>query len=203
MFDEFFRAWKERALAPVARRIGSGVAPNVLTLVALAAGLACALAAGQGRYGLALVLWWLNRLLDGIDGTQARVHGRQSAFGAYLDIVCDFVVYAAVPLGIAVHAGDTRTLTAGLTLLAAFYVNAASWMYLAALLEQRRQGAVARGELTTVTMPPGLVAGTETVVAYSLFLLWPGSATPLFGGFAALVTAGVVLRLRWARQHLA
>ncbi|MGD9902782.1 MAG: CDP-alcohol phosphatidyltransferase family protein [Vicinamibacterales bacterium] len=202
MFDDYFRAWKERLLAPVARLLGPRVAPNVLTVSAAAAGAACVVTAWQGRHGIALALWWLNRVLDGLDGTQARVHGRQSAFGAYLDIVLDFGVYAGVPIALAVHDGTSTTLTAALVLVAAFYVNAASWMYLAALLEQRQQGAASRGELTTVTMPPGLVAGTETVVAYSLFLLWPAALAPLFTAFAALVLAGVVLRLRWASRHL-
>lgn len=203
MFDDVFRAWKERVFTPVARRLGARVAPNMLTVLAAMAGLACGAAAWQGRHGAALGLWWLNRLLDGLDGTQARVHGRQSPFGAYLDILVDFVVYAAVPVGLAVHAGDARTLTSALVLVATFYVNAASWMYLAALLEQRQQGAATRGEFTAVTMPPGLVAGTETVVAYSLFLIWPAYVTPFFTAFAALVAVGVVLRLLWARRHLA
>lgn len=203
MFDDYFRAWKERLLAPVARLLGPHVAPNLLTVTAAAAGAACVVAAWQGRSGIALALWWFNRLLDGLDGTQARVHGRQSAFGAYLDIVLDFGVYATVPIALAVHDGTSTALTAALVLVAAYYVNAASWMYLAALLEQRQQGAASRGELTAVTMPPGLVAGTETVVAYSLFLLSPRALPTLFAAFALLVVAGVVLRLRWAWRHLA
>lgn len=202
MFDEMFRAWKERALAPVARAVGAGVPPTLITLSAAAVGLGCALAAWQGWFVAGLLLWGVNRLLDGLDGTHARVHGRQSAFGAYLDIVSDFVVYAAVPIGLAMHAGDTATLTAALVLVASFYVNAASWLYLAALLEQRQEGAAARGELTSVTMPAGLVAGTETVVAYSLFFVLPASLVPLLLGFAGLVAITVVQRLGWAWRHL-
>lgn len=202
MFDEYFRVWKERLFAPVARTLGSRVSPNAITWVAAVIGLGCSAAAWQGRYGVALVLWWSNRLLDGLDGTQARIHGRQSAFGAYLDIVLDFVVYAAVPVALAARAGDVATLTAAAVMLAAFYVNAASWMYLAALLEQRQQGAAARGELTAVTMPPGLVAGTETIAVYTLFLLAPAHLTLIFVTFSLLVVTGVVMRLHWARTHL-
>lgn len=201
MFDEYFRRWKERLLAPVARVLGGRIAPNTLTLLAALTGVLCSVAAWRGRHGVALALWWLNRALDGLDGTHARVHGRQSAFGAYLDIVLDFVVYAAVPIALAERAGDAATLTAALVMLAAYYVNAASWMFLAAILEQRQQGAAARGELTTVTMPPGLVAGTETVVVYSLFLLAPAHLTGLFAGFSLLVAVGVALRLHWAWRH--
>lgn len=203
MFDDYFRQLKERLLAPVARRLGQRVTPNSLTWLAAAFGLTCAAAAGQGRHGLALALWAGNRFLDGLDGTQARVHQRQTPFGAYLDIVLDFLIYAAVPIALALHAGTAAALTAALVLVAAFYVNAASWMYLAALLEQRREGAQARGELTSVTMPSGLVAGTETVVAFSLFLLLPSLLVPLFAIFALLVFGNVIVRLWWARRHLA
>lgn len=203
MFDDYFRRLKERLLAPLARRLGPRVTPNALTWLAAAVGVACATAASQGRHGLALLLWWANRFVDGLDGTQARVHGRQSAFGAYLDIVLDFVVYAAIPIALALDAGTATALQAALLLVAAFYVNAASWMYLAALLEQRRAGAASRGELTSVTMPAGLVSGTETVVAYSLFLLLPTHLVPLFAVFALLVLGNVIVRLWWARRHLA
>jgi hypothetical protein len=67
-------------------------------------------------------------------------------------------------------------LAAGLALLGSFFVNAASWMYLSAVLERRGAGAAARGERTTVTMPPGLIAGAETVVLYTLFLVFPGGS---------------------------
>ncbi len=203
MFDDYFRQLKERLLTPVALRLGHHVTPNTLTWLAAAFGLACAGAAWQGWQTLALGFWGANRLLDGLDGTQARVHQRQTAFGAYLDIVLDFVVYAAVPIALALNAGAAEALQAALLLVAAFYVNAASWMYLAALLEQRREGAASRGELTSVTMPAGLVAGTETVVAFSLFLLLPSWLVPLFAIFALLVFGNVVVRLLWARRHLA
>ena len=126
------------------------------------------------------LLWIANRLLDGLDGTHARVHGRESQFGAYLDIVLDFVVYAAIPIAIAARQGTQAMAFAGLLLVASFYVNAASWMYLAAILEQRHEGATARGESTAVTMPPGLIGGAETVGFYVAFFLWPAYQTWLF-----------------------
>ena len=92
---------------------------------------------------------------------------------------------------------------AALALIGSFYVNAASWMYLSALLERRGAGARARGELTSVTMPEGLVGGTETIVFYTLFFLWPKHLVVLFLLMTALVVVTVVQRLLWAMQHLA
>jgi hypothetical protein len=91
---------------------------------------------------------------------------------------------------------------AGMLLVASFFVNAASWMYLSAVLEQRRQGAAATGENTTVTMPPGLIAGTETVAFYTAFFVFPTYQCLLFYTMAALVMVNVVQRLIWARRQL-
>ena len=202
MFDQYLRALKDRLLNPVARALGPGLSPDVITFLAFAVGLASAAAILWGRIGLALGLWLLNRVLDGLDGTHARVHARESEFGAYIDIVLDFAVYAAIP-GAIVAAGRAPELAvAGVLLLASFYVNAASWMYLAAILAKRREGTVGRGGATTVTMPSGLVAGTETGVFYTLFLLLPSHQVSLFLLMALLVLANVVWRLYWAKQYL-
>ncbi len=148
------------------------------------------------------MLWVLNRAFDGVDGTLARVQQRQTDFGGYLDILLDFVVYAVVPLGIAL-ALDTRAAWLVLAVLqATFFVNAASWMYLSAVLERRGQGAATRGEMTTVTMPRGLVAGTETVVFYVLFLLWPEHFVVLASVMAAGVSVGITQRVIWAARNL-
>jgi phosphatidylglycerophosphate synthase len=144
----------------------------------------------------------MGRILDGLDGTLARITGQQSDLGAYLDIVLDHVVYVAVPLGLALAAGTPAASMALALLLASFYINGASWMYLAALLEKRSAGAAARGELTTVTMPSGLVEGAETVVLYSLFLLMPGALVPLFWLMAGLVLLTAGQRVVWATRQL-
>ncbi|CAA9335551.1 MAG: hypothetical protein AVDCRST_MAG40-2127 [uncultured Gemmatimonadaceae bacterium] len=202
MFDDLLRRLKDTLLAPLAAGIGRRVHPNTISVVALAAGLAVALLAARRQYAAALGCWALNRLLDGLDGTLARVSDQQSDFGGYLDILLDFVVYAAVPVGLAHGAGTPEALRAALWLEASFFVNAASWMYLSAVLERRAQGARARGELTTVTMPPGIVAGAETVLFYALFLAFPAQLTRLFTLMALLVGVNVVQRLVWAARRL-
>ena len=202
MWDELLRRHKDGWLAPLSRALGAGVAPTTITIVAAVLGIGCAWAAAVGATGASIALWGANRTLDGLDGTHARVHGRQSDLGGYLDILLDFVVYAAVPLGLLAAGGDARLPAAIAWLLATFFVNAASWMYLSAVLERRQAGAASRGELTTVTMPPGLVAGTETVVLYTLLLALPAWRVALVWLMAALVALTVVQRVVWARRHL-
>ncbi|GAB4212138.1 MAG: CDP-alcohol phosphatidyltransferase family protein [Roseiflexaceae bacterium] len=198
MVDKVLRYPKEQILTPLARGPLRALHPTAVTLLACAVGLATALAAWQQLYIPALVLWLLNRTLDGLDGTLARVHGRQSDLGGYLDILLDVLVYAAVPFGLALGVGTPAAFLSLALLLGSFYINGASWMYLAALLEKRNQGAKAGGELTTVTMPGGLIEGTETVVFYALFLLFPSALVPLFGLMALLVGVTTLQRLVWA-----
>ncbi len=119
-----------------------------------------------------------------------------------LDILLDFVVYAALPIALYWSNQSSANALALALLLASFYVNAASWMYLSAVLEKRAVGAAARGELTTVTMPDGLIGGTETILFFCLFLLFPTQLFWLFLIMAAAVMAGVLIRLRWAHRTL-
>ncbi|MES2522268.1 MAG: CDP-alcohol phosphatidyltransferase family protein [Gemmatimonadota bacterium] len=198
MFDHLLRALKDRLLAPIARLLGASVSANMLSVLAFAFGIGAAAAAFRGQDAVAVVLWLVNRIIDGLDGTHARVHGQQSDFGGYLDIVLDFIVYAAIPSMLVLSSPGFQLAPAGTFLLAAFFVNAASLMYLAAILERRQIGAAARGELTTVTMPPGIVAGAETVVFYALFLGFAEWRAALFWIMGALVLVNVLQRLLWA-----
>lgn len=201
MFDSWLRALKDRLLSPWLRHVSPAVHPNAVSLLAFALGVGAAASAWAQRYGLALVLWLASRLIDGVDGTLALVQGTQSDFGGYLDIVLDFIVYALIPIGIVWGHATADALRAASLLLAAFYVNAASWMYLAAILERRATGAASNSR-TTVTMPSGLIAGAETIVFYALFLIFPTRVVLLFTVMAVLVALTVVQRLVWAVRNI-
>jgi phosphatidylglycerophosphate synthase len=129
----------------------------------------------------------------------ARLHRRQSDLGGYLDILADYVVYAGFPLALVIGTPSRAGYLSLALLLAIFYLNTASWMYLAAILEKRQHGS---GELTTITMPAGLIGGTETIIFYTLFLIWPHYLVPLYLLMSGLVLVTVGQRLVWAVRHL-
>ena len=201
MIDAFLRLPKEHLLEPLAARL-EGASPTHVTLVSLGVGLGAAGLAGGGLYGWGLGLWLLNRLLDGLDGEVARRGGRQSDLGGYLDILCDFLVYALVPVALVVSQPSEGAYLALALLLTSFYVNAGSWTLLSALLEKRQHGASAKGERTSVTMPGGLIEGAETVVFYIFFFLFPHAFTPLALLLAGLVALTAGQRVVWARRVL-
>jgi len=202
MLDPFLRKVKEKALAPAARAIGVSISPLAVTVLAFSFGVGSAFFVSRGSYAAGLVLWLVNRVLDGLDGTLARAQKSQSDFGAYADIILDTVIYSAIPIAFVVAQPGIAVSIAALVLLATFYVNTASWMYLSAILESKGAGAKARGELTTVAMPSSLIEGTETVIFFSLFYVFPNHAFVLFVAMAALVAVNLVHRLWWAHNRL-
>jgi CDP-diacylglycerol--serine O-phosphatidyltransferase len=71
--------------------------PNVVTLLALCAGLTAIRMAFENRYVLALAAIVFAAFLDGIDGRLARFLKGTSRFGAELDSLADFVNFGVAP----------------------------------------------------------------------------------------------------------
>jgi CDP-diacylglycerol--serine O-phosphatidyltransferase len=71
--------------------------PNVITLLALCAGLTAIRMAFEDRYVLALAAIVFAAILDGIDGRLARLLKGTSRFGAELDSLSDFVNFGVAP----------------------------------------------------------------------------------------------------------
>lgn len=71
--------------------------PNIITLLALCAGLTAIRLTIEGRIELALAAIVFAALLDGVDGRVARMLKGQSRFGAELDSLADFVNFGVTP----------------------------------------------------------------------------------------------------------
>jgi phosphatidylglycerophosphate synthase len=197
-----FDAQLRRLIDPLLDRIGRDLAArganaNALSLVGLAVGLTAVPLLAQGRYGWALMAILLNRLIDGLDGAIAR-RGSLAPFGGYLDIVCDMVFYAAVPLGFALADGSNALWAA--LLLASFVCTATSFLGRAIMAEQRRESDDRARRRKSFFYAFGLVEGGETILAFILFCLLPGLFPWLAGGFALLclaTAAGRVVDAYW------
>lgn len=72
--------------------------PNVLTLAALCAGLTAIRFAVVAEFDRAAALIILAAVLDGLDGRLARRLRSESAMGAELDSLCDFVNFGVAPV---------------------------------------------------------------------------------------------------------
>src|SRR3954451_24301445 len=71
--------------------------PNVITLLALCAGLTAIRFSVEGRLEWAIAAIVFAAVLDGIDGRVARLIKGQSRFGAELDSLADFVNFGVAP----------------------------------------------------------------------------------------------------------
>ena len=101
------------------------LAPNLVTLLALCAGLTGIRMAFENRYGLALAAIVFAAILDGIDGRLARLLKGTSRFGAELDSLSDFVNFGVAPALILYFWGLHDLKSAGWIAAMAFAICAA------------------------------------------------------------------------------
>jgi CDP-diacylglycerol---serine O-phosphatidyltransferase len=85
---------RRRRFRPIPVRM---LVPNVITLLALCAGLTAIRLAVEDRLDLALYAIVFAALLDAVDGRIARMIKRTSRFGAELDSLADFVNFGVAP----------------------------------------------------------------------------------------------------------
>lgn len=197
MLDWHMRPLIDPPLNLVGARVARwGVSANAVTLIGLVLGLAAAGAIVAQLWALAIVLILASRLADGLDGAVARANG-VSDFGGYLDITCDYVFYAAIPLGFVMLDPGGHGV-AGAFLLLSFYVNAGSFLGFAVLAEKRQMRSNAHG-VKTLYFTGGLLEGTETILFFLALCLWPGWFVPLAWGFGVLclITALARVLLAW------
>ncbi|MDP9411895.1 MAG: CDP-alcohol phosphatidyltransferase family protein [Actinomycetota bacterium] len=174
-----------------------GVTGDAVTGAGLAVGALCLVAVAFGLNALALVLWLLNRLLDGLDGEVARLRGESSEFGAFVDIVADFFVYGGLLVALAVQHPESRL--ALVVLFFAYYLNGTAFLALSGILERlKRERQTERG----LHFRRSLTEGFETILAGALFLLLPGYVSTIAWIFAAMVFVSAAQRLRDSRRIL-
>ena len=191
MLDEELRQGAKPFYRPVAVvLVRRNVTGNALTGAGLGVGLLCLLAVALGLNALALVLWLLNRLLDGFDGEVARLRGEDSELGAFVDVVADFFLYGGFLVALAIQHPDARL--ALVVLFFAYYLNGTVFLALSGSLERlNRQRRTKRG----LHFRRSLTEGSETIVAGVLFLLFPEHVSLVAWVFAAMVFVSSAQRL--------
>lgn len=193
MLDRWTMPLTHRPLERLAQRLNGRTTPDQVTFIAFLIGISALPLLAWEYYGLALVAVVLNRLGDGLDGALARVSGRSSEAGGFLDIGLDFVFYAAVVLGFALANPAENALAAAL-LLFAFIGTGTS--FLAFAIAAKQQG-VERPDFPQKAFYylEGLTEGTETVLALVVFCLFPAHFATLATVFAAACLITTATRL--------
>ncbi len=199
MIDQPFRQILPKLAEPlIAWYERKGFHPNQITFAALGMAVLAALLAAIGWSWLAILVWWLGRLLDGTDGIYARATGQTSHFGAFLDIVCDMAAYSVMIFAFAYRHPELTPLW---LLILFFYVLCITGAL--SLGAAMRELNINSNDNRGIKLAAGLAEGGETGIAYTLFLLFPNLIGPLAGLWILVLATTVVARGFLAKKSLA
>jgi phosphatidylglycerophosphate synthase len=200
VLDRVARRLIDPFLLPLAKAfVRARIPATAITVTGCFVGLSAAVAAAFELYSAAGVLILLNRLGDGLDGMVAR-QTRPTDRGGFLDIVLDMIFYGAVPLGFAVSRQEN--LLPAAALLHSFLGTSGSFLAWAAISAKR--GHVSDwGGKKSFAWSAGLMEGTETVLFFLAFCLFPNAFVPLAWTFCGLCWLTTVLRIAISWQQFA
>jgi phosphatidylglycerophosphate synthase len=197
MLDTRLRCIVDPVLEHIARRlVSAGITADAVTIVGCVLGLLGALLIAWRMPLAGLAAFLGGRVLDGLDGTIAR-QSAPTDRGGFLDIVLDFVVYAAIPVAFA-YADPNINALAAAVLLASFLANGAAFLAYA-LMAERNKIPAQSSENKSFQFLAGLAEGTETIIAFTLFCLFPLAFPTLALIFAGIcvISAAARIMLGW------
>src|SRR5271155_3477274 len=173
-FDPKYPEMRRRRFRPIPVRM---LVPNMITLLAICAGLTAIRLSTEGRMELAVGAIVFAAVLDGIDGRVARLIKGQSKFGAELDSLADFVNFGVAP-GLILYFWQLRELHDG-GWIAAMVFAISGGLRLArfnASMDDPNRPAFAANYFTGVPAPAGAVIALLPVYLAFLGLPKPPAA---------------------------
>jgi CDP-diacylglycerol--serine O-phosphatidyltransferase len=168
--------------------------PNVITLLAICAGLTAIRLSTEGRMELAVAAIVFAAVLDGLDGRVARMIKGQSKFGAELDSLADFVNFGVAP-GLILYFWQLHELGNG-GWIAAMVFAISGGLRLArfnATMDDPNKPAFAANFFTGVPAPAGAI--TVLLPVYFAFLGMPMPPVMLTAFYTLLIGFLMVSRL--------
>lgn len=135
------------------------------------------------QFELALIILLINRIFDGLDGALARIQGITDS-GGFLDITLDFLFYSFVPFAFAVASPEHNALAAAF-LIFSFIGTGSSFLAFAVMASKLNiENPVYKHK--SLYYLGGLTEGTETIVCFIVFFLFPDYFSKIAYGFAIL-----------------
>ena len=182
---------RRRRFRPIPVRM---LVPNVITLLAICAGLTAIRLSTEGHMQLAVAAIVFAAILDGLDGRVARMIKGQSKFGAELDSLADFVNFGVAP-GLILYFWQLHELNNG-GWIAAMVFAISGGLRLArfnATMDDPNKPAFAANYFTGVPAPAGAI--TVLLPIYLAFLGWPQPPAILTALYTLLIAFLMVSRL--------
>lgn len=194
MFDKAILDKSRNIQNTLAKKLLSyNIGANQVTMAGFAIGM-CALpllALNQPIFALFCI--FLNRLLDGLDGTLARLTTPTDK-GGFLDIVLDFLFYSSIPLGFALMNVEDNALAAAV-LIYAFVGTGCSFLAFAIIAAKKDMDSTDYPDKSFYYLG-GLTEASETILVFTLMCLFPTWFTTLAYTFALLCFITTFLRIR-------
>ena len=163
------KAWATRFVSdPLARMLrGLGVSPNAVTLAGLVLAGGAAYLLSEGRLVAGGVVMLAGASMDMLDGALARLTGKASTFGAFLDSVADRLGEAAVLFGLLVlYVRDAHTMGAYLAF------GALTTSLMVSYLRARAEGLGVPGDVGFMGRPERvLVLGVGLLAGFPLYAM--------------------------------
>jgi len=192
VFDAQIRPLIDRLLNPVGRELAArGVTANHVTIIGVIFGLAAAVCVALQLFDFAFWFILLSRVADGLDGAVARA-SRATDFGGYLDVVCDFVFYSAIPFAFA--AAQPENALASAFLIFSFIGTASSFLAFAIFAEKHNISTEIRGKKAFYYLG-GLTEGAETILLLLAMVTWPSYFIFMAFGFGLLCWVTTITRV--------
>lgn len=201
MLDKFITPIIKPLLEPlVVLFYKGGVTADQLTVAGFLIGMLALPLIAFELWSAALIAIILNRAFDGLDGALARYAEQSSSAGGYLDITLDFLFYAAVPLGF-ILVNPEQNAIAGALLLAAFIGTGSSFLAFA-IAAEKFQLDKPQFKYKSFYYLNGLTEGTETIILFIAFCIWPQHFVILASIFAAACAVTILTRIYGGYQTL-
>ena len=170
-----------------------GISPNQVTVAGFIIGILAVPFIILNWWEMALSCIILNRVFDGLDGELARFQQSSSSAGGFLDICLDFLFYGSIPLAFGI-ADPINWGIPAMVLLATFIGTGSSFLAFAIAAEKFHIDRPQFANKSFYYMQ-GLTEGTETIVVFLAFCIWPQHFAELAYIFAAACAVTVVTRI--------
>lgn len=181
MFDRSIQRLIQKPLSFLGKFLLKILQPNQITFIGFFFGIVMCFLIFINSYFLAILFLFLNRLCDGLDGVMAR-QTSPSPLGAYLDIILDFIIYAAFVLVFSLE--NEINLLTGVFLLFTYICTGTTFLTQAIIQPQldysQQQDNTEDGIPKSFIYASGLIEGTETIFFMFLCLIMP-KAFPILG----------------------
>ena len=182
MFDRSIQQLTQKPLSTLGKFLLKIFKPNQITFIGFFFGIVMCFLIFINSYFFAILFLFLNRLCDGLDGVMAR-QTSPSPLGAYLDIILDFIIYAAFVLVFSLQ--NEFNLLTGVFLLFSYICTGTTFLTQAIIqpqldYSQRDQDDVKDEIPKSFIYASGLIEGSETIFFMFICLILP-KAFPILG----------------------